>query len=182
LSYINAAPGVRELNAVKGHREDHMSLTAADIMTTKVRTVRPDASVAEIARLLSDNEISAVPVCDERGQVLGMLSEGDLLRPVGQEHAVKRAWWLNLLAEGTDLAPSFLECISVENQRAKNLMVGPAITALEDTTVPELADLLVRHHIKRLPILRDGKLVGIVSRADLVRALARTPDAVAEAL
>ncbi|HEY0183888.1 MAG TPA: CBS domain-containing protein [Rhodopila sp.] len=159
-----------------------MTLTAADIMTTNVKTVRPEASVAEIARLLSDNNISAVPVCDDQGVVVGMLSEGDLLRPVGQEHAAKRAWWLNLLAEGTDLAPSFLECISVENQRAANLMIEPVITATPDTTLPELADLLVRHHIKRLPILRSGKLVGIVSRADLVRALARTPDAVAEAL
>jgi CBS domain-containing protein len=151
-------------------------------MTTSVKTARPDASVAEVARVLSDNEISAVPVCDAEGQVLGMLSEGDLLRPVGKESVTKRAWWLNLLAEGTDLAPSFMECISVENQRARNLMVGPVITASPDATLPDLADLLVRHHIKRLPILRNGKLVGIVSRADLIRALARTPDAVAEAL
>jgi len=159
-----------------------MSLTAADIMTTSVKTARPDAPVSEVARLLSDNGISAVPVCDDQGQVLGMLSEGDLLRPVGQESATKRSWWLNLLAEGTDLAPTFLESISVENQRARNLMVGPVITASAETTVPELADLLVRHHIKRLPILRDGKLIGIVSRADLVRALARTPGAIIEAI
>jgi CBS domain-containing protein len=159
-----------------------MTLTAADIMTTRVKTVGPDASVAEIARLLSDNQISAVPVCDAHGQVLGMLSEGDLLRPVGRHTADKRAWWLNLLAEGTDLAPSFLECISVENQRARNLMVAPVITASPDASVPELADLLVTNHIKRLPVVRDGKLVGIVSRADLITALARTPDAIVEAL
>jgi CBS domain-containing protein len=159
-----------------------MSLTAADIMTTSVKTARPDAPVSEVARLLSDNGISAVPVCNDQGQVLGMLSEGDLLRPVGQESARKRSWWLNLLAEGTDLAPTFLESISVENQRARNLMVGPVITASAETTVPELADLLVRHHIKRLPILRDGKLIGIVSRADLVRALACTPSAIIEAI
>lgn len=159
-----------------------MTLTAADIMTKNVKTVRPDASVAEIARLLCDNQISAVPVCDAQGQVIGMLSEGDLLRPVGQEHAAKRAWWLNLLADGTDLAPSFLECISVENQLARNLMIAPVVTASPDNTVPELADLLMRHHIKRLPVLRDGKLVGIVSRADLIRSLARTPDAITEAL
>jgi CBS domain-containing protein len=158
-----------------------MTLTAADIMTKNVKTVRPDASVAEIARLLCDNQISAVPVCDAQGQVAGMLSEGDLLRPVGKEHAAKRAWWLNLLAEGTDLAPSFLEGISMENQRASALMVSPVVTASPDNSVPELADLLMRHHIKRLPILHDGKLVGIVSRADLIRALARTPDAIAEA-
>ena len=61
-------------------------------------------------------------------------------------------------------------------------MVTPVISAAPDTGLPELADMLVRHHIKRLPVLRDGKLVGIVSRADLVRALARTPDVIAEAI
>jgi CBS domain-containing protein len=159
-----------------------MTLTAADIMTRNVKTARPDASVAEVARVLSDHDISAVPVRDVDGQVIGMLSEGDLLRPVGKESTTKRTWWLTLLAEGTDLAPSFLECIGVQNQLARNLMSGPVITASPASTVPELADLLVRHHIKRLPILQDGKLVGIVSRADLVRALARTPDTIAEAL
>ena len=88
-----------------------MSITAADIMTADVKTVRPEASVAEVARMLCDHAISAVPVCDTHGRVLGMLSEGDLLRPVGQDSATKRSWWLNLLAEGTDLAPSFLECL-----------------------------------------------------------------------
>jgi CBS domain-containing protein len=111
-----------------------------------------------------------------------MLSEGDLIRPFGKEPASKRAWWLHLLADGTDLAPSFLECIKVENHPARDLMVTPVITATEETTVPELADLIGRHHIKRIPIVRDGKLVGIVSRADVVRAIAQTPEAVTEAL
>ncbi|MDR3529142.1 MAG: CBS domain-containing protein [Rhodopila sp.] len=164
------------------YQEEPMSLIAADIMTTVVKTARPDDTVANVAKLLADNDISAVPVCDDQGRLLGMLSEGDLLRPVGRESTARRAWWLNLLAEGTDLAPSFLESISTENQLARNLMVTPAITASADTSVPELADMLVRHHVKRLPIMRDGKLVGIVSRADLVRALARTPAAMAEAI
>jgi CBS domain-containing protein len=86
------------------------------------------------------------------------------------------------LAEGTELAPSFLECISVENQLARNLMVTPVTTASPSASVQKLADLLVLHRIKRLPVVRDGKMVGIVSRADLVGALARTPEAVAEAL
>ena len=159
-----------------------MTLTAADIMTTKVITARPDDSMAKIARLLSDHAISAVPICDAQGVVLGMLSEGDLIRPFEKDKLSKRAWWLNLLAEGTDLAPSFLECLRVENHPARELMAGPVITASPDTTVPDLAELLSRHHIKRLPILSDGKLVGIVSRADVVNAIARTPDAVAEAL
>jgi CBS domain-containing protein len=159
-----------------------MTLIAADIMTAKVITARPEDSVAKIARLLSDHGISALPICDAGGAVVGMLSEGDLIRPFGQEHASKRAWWLNLLADGTDLSPAFLECIKVENHPARDLMVTPVIVAAPDTTVPELADLMSRHHIKRLPIMSDGKLVGIVSRADVVRAIARTPDAIMEAL
>jgi CBS domain-containing protein len=157
-------------------------LTAADIMTRKVITAHPEDSVAKIARLLSDNDISALPICDAQGTVVGMLSEGDLIRPFGQEHASKRAWWLNLLADGTDLAPAFLECIKVENHPARDLMVTPVLIAAPDTSVPELADVLASHHIKRLPIVENGKLVGIVSRADVVRAIARTPDAIAEAL
>ncbi len=159
-----------------------MSLIATDIMTNTVITAQPDDTVAKIARLLCDHGISALPICDKQGGVLGMLSEGDLMRPFGKEKASKRAWWLSLLAEGTDLAPSFLESVKVENHRAHELMVTPVITAPPDASVPELADLLGRHHIKRLPILRDGKLIGIVSRADVVRAIAQTPDEIAEAI
>jgi CBS domain-containing protein len=157
-----------------------MPLNAASIMTRDVVTARPDDSVAKVAKLLSDREISAVPVCDEQGKLLGMLSEGDLMRPFGKENALKRAWWLNLLAEGTDLAPGFLDYLRLDNRRAHDLMVVPVITAPESASVPELADLLARHRIKRVPIVREGRLVGIVSRADLVRALARAPDAIAE--
>jgi CBS domain-containing protein len=157
-----------------------MPLTAADIMTRDVVTARLGDSVAKVAKLLSDHDISAVPVCDEQGGLLGMVSEGDLMRPFGQENALKRAWWLNLLAEGIDLAPAFLGYIHVDHRLPRDLMVTPVITAQDDTDVPELADLLARHRIKRVPILRKGKLVGIVSRADVVRALARSPDAVAE--
>jgi CBS domain-containing protein len=157
-------------------------LTAADIMTKKVVTAHPEDSVAKIARLLSDHDISALPICDAQGAVVGMLSEGDLIRPFGLEHNAKRAWWLNLLADGTDLAPAFLECIKVENHPARDLMVTSVLIAAPDTTVPELADILANHHIKRVPIVENGKLVGIVSRADVVRAIARTPEAITEAL
>jgi CBS domain-containing protein len=157
-----------------------MSITAADIMTRELVTARPDDTVAAVAKLLSDRDISAAPVCDEQGQVLGMISEGDLIRPFGKENALKRAWWLNLLAEGTDLAPAFVDYIRAEHRRARDLMVTPVITAPDNASVPEIADLLTRHRIKRVPIMRDGKLVGIVSRADVVHALAATPDEVIE--
>ena len=91
-----------------------MSLIATNIMTSKVITAHPDDTVAKIAGLLCDQGISAVPVCDTHGGVLGMLSEGDLMRPFGKEKASKRVWWLRLLAEGTDLAPTFLASVKVE--------------------------------------------------------------------
>jgi CBS domain-containing protein len=110
-------------------KEAQVSLIATDIMTTKVITAGPDDTVAKIAGLLCDHGISAVPICDTQGGVLGMLSEGDLMRPFGKEKASKRAWWLSLLAEGTDLAPTFLESFKVENHPARELMVTPVITA-----------------------------------------------------
>jgi CBS domain-containing protein len=157
-----------------------MVLTAADIMTRDVVTARPEDPVAKVAQLLTDHEISALPVCDEQGRVLGMISEGNLMRPFGQENALKRAWWLNLLAEGTDLAPAFVDYIRLDHRMARDLMTAPVITAKDDADVPEVADLLARHRIKRVPVVHDGKLVGIVSRADVVRALARSPEALVE--
>jgi CBS domain-containing protein len=157
-----------------------MSLTAADIMTKTVLTAKPDDTVAAVARLLSEHDISAVPVCDAHGAVVGMVSESDLLTPVGAESTAIRSRWLTLLAEGTDLAPDFVDYIGIGNRRIGDVMVKPVITATPDTGVPQLADLLVRHHIKRLPIVQGGRLVGLVARADLIRAFARNPDAVVE--
>ncbi|HEX2939860.1 MAG TPA: CBS domain-containing protein [Rhodopila sp.] len=159
-----------------------MPLAAADIMTRTVVTAKPDDTVAKVARSLSDHGISALPVCDASGQVVGMVSEGDLIAVAGRGHAERRAWWLSLLAEGADQAPSFLDCIKTEDRRVFDLMVTPVITAAPDTSVTELADLMVDHRIKRLPIVENGRLVGIVSRADLVHAFARTPDAIVEGL
>jgi CBS domain-containing protein len=157
-----------------------MSLTAADIMTKSVLTAKPDDTVATVARLLSERDISAVPVCDADGAAVGMASENDPLRPVGAESTARRSRWLTLLAEGTDLAREFVEYIGIGNKRIGDMMVKPVITATADTPVPQLADMLIRHHIKRLPIVRDGRLVGIVSRANLISTFVRTPDAVVE--
>jgi CBS domain-containing protein len=167
--------GLRPGHAEEHVQEEQMPLNAADIMTRDVVSARPEDPVIKVAKLLSDRGISAVPVCDEQGGLLGMLSEGDLMRPFGQEHALRRDWWLDLLADGTDLAPAFLDYVRVDNRRARDLMVTPVITAPDDATVPALADLLGHHQIKRVPIMHDGKLVGIVSRADVLRALAQAP-------
>jgi CBS domain-containing protein len=156
-----------------------MPLDAAAIMTRDVVTVGPDDRVPEIARRLAEHGISAVPVCDKDGTVLGMISEGDLLRPFRQTHLLQREWWLNVLAEGEQLAPSFLDYIRLDQRRARELMTTPVITVTETTPATEIAELLDKHHIKRVPVVRDGKLVGIVSRADLIRAIAKSPEALA---
>jgi len=157
-----------------------MPVTASDVMTRNVESVGPDEPVARVAKLLAAHSISAVPVCATDGTLLGMVSEGDLMRPFGKEHAIKRAWWLNILAEGTDLAPAFLDYIRLDNRKARDLMSKPVISADEAATLPEIADLLAAHRIKRVPILRDGKVVGIVSRGDIVQALAKEPDQIVE--
>lgn len=150
-----------------------MTIKAADIMTRTVVTAKPDDTVRVIAQRLAESGISAVPVCDEAGRVVGMVSDGDLLRPFTKEKMLKRAWWLELLAEGQGLAPEFEAYLKLDGRRARDLMTTPAVTATEEASLPELADLLTGNKVKRLPILRDGALVGIVSRADLVRALAK---------
>jgi len=159
-----------------------MTIDAHAIMTRNVVTAKPDDTVIDVARLLSAHGISAVPVCDKDGKLLGMVSEGDLMRPFVDEHALRRAWWLGLLAEGTHLAPEFLEYIRLDRRRAQDLMTHAVVTVTEDTSVPEVAGVLARHAIKRAPVVRDGKLVGIVSRADVVRALANNPRALVNEL
>jgi CBS domain-containing protein len=156
-------------------------LDASSIMTRDVVTARPTDTVAHVARLLSDHKISAVPICDDAGALLGMASEGDLMRPFVDSTLKRRAWWLTLLADGTDLAPEFLEYVRLDRHHVGDLMTTPVITAQESASVTELAEKMIEHRIKRVPIVRNGKLVGIVSRADVIRAIARSPDSVVEA-
>jgi CBS domain-containing protein len=152
---------------------------AADIMTRFVVTAGPDATVGEVARILAQHAISAVPICAADGELLGILSEGDLLRPFTQSNEQRRSWWLEVLAEGDELAPEFLDYVRLDRRRARDLMQTDLITADERTPIAQIAELLTRHRIKRVPIVRDGKLLGIVTRADLVRTIVRTPEAFA---
>ena len=170
---------VKKTNLPKSNeiRDDRiMSDSAATIMTRDVVSVSPGASIPEIAALLTKRGISAVPVIDASGKLLGMVSEGDLMTPFSTRDQARRAWWLEMLAEGETLAPEFLEYISLDRHTASDLMSRNVITATETANVPEIADLLIKNRIKRVPILRDGRVTGIVSRADIVRALTRHVD------
>jgi CBS domain-containing protein len=152
-----------------------MTLTAAEIMTSPAITVAPQATIAEIAALLSTKRISAVPVCQPDGRLVGIVSEGDILRPFRESARLRRDWWLEMVAAGETLSQQFLDYIRLDTRTAADVMVRHVITAEAQATLPDLAELMVKHGIKRVPVLRDGRVAGIVSRADLVGALARAP-------
>ncbi len=147
-------------------------MKANEIMTREVISVRPDTPTRQIARLLLDHGISAVPVVDDAGTPIGIVSEGDLLGRNEEDREARRDWWLALLAEGETLNPDFVSNLCAQERVARDIMAGPVVTVEENTDASEIARLLQSHHVKRVPVLRDERIVGIVSRADLLRALA----------
>ena len=147
-------------------------MDAFDVMTTSVVTVSPDTAMRKIAALLLEHNISAVPVVDEAGAVIGMVSEGDLLRFSAEDRDARRDWWLEMLAQGESLSPEFLASLRAPGRTAREIMSAPVVTVTQHTDVTEIGKLLATHRIKRVPVIRDGHIIGIVSRANLVRALA----------
>lgn len=150
-------------------------MTASEVMTKDVLFVGPNAPTRMVAKLLLENGISAVPVVDASHRVIGMVSENDLIGSEIMRRAPDRVWWLEMLAEGEDLAAEFLNYLKTADRSVRDVMVSPAITVSEDTSIEAIAETLQQHHIKRVPVLRDGQMVGIVSRADLIRALSEAP-------
>ena len=147
-------------------------MNARDVMTEPVVSVLPYASACEVAKVLLDNGISAVPVVDSNGAPIGMVSEGDLIGRDDSAREARRDWWLALLAEGEPLSAEFMSNLCAPQRTARDIMSAPVVTVGEDTDISEIARLLAAYRIKRVPVVRDGRIVGIVSRADLLRALA----------
>ncbi len=147
-------------------------MRAADVMTTKVITVTPDASVQDVAALLANNGISGVPVVDTAGQLVGVVSEGDLLHrtETGTARRVerKRPRWFDTFSGDRDLARDYVKSHS---RTVRDIMTPDVITVSETTELDAIANLLETKRIKRVPVVRDGTVVGIVSRSNLVRAL-----------
>jgi CBS domain-containing protein len=154
---------------------DTKAASARDLMTTKVTSVRADTPAREIARILADHRISAVPVIDGTGAPIGMVSEGDLVARDEADRVMRRDWWLTLLAEGEAVIAEFMDVLAPEGRTARDIMSAPIITVGEATDISDVARLLATYRIKRVPVVEDGRIVGIVSRADLVRALASEP-------
>lgn len=146
-------------------------MQAKDVMTANIATVSPDTSVEEIAALMLSRNISGVPVVDERNAVLGIVTEGDLIlhRNVGEEPIHHTSWWLRLLGDSKADAANY---IKTHGSRAAEVMSKNVISVSDETPVGDIARILVEHRIKRVPVVRDGVLVGIVSRVNLLRGLA----------
>jgi CBS domain-containing protein len=143
-------------------------MNAADVMASDVICVAPDASVAEIAETLLANRISAVPVVNESGALLGIVSEGDLIRRVESDTERHRSWWLELLTGKQLLAREYVKSHAL---KAADVMTKPVITVKPDTPLGEIATLLEKHKIKRVPVMKGRQLVGVVSRANLIQSL-----------
>jgi CBS domain-containing protein len=148
-------------------------MNARDVMTREVVSVASDTPRRKIAALLLEKRISAVPVVDSSGAPIGMVSEGDLTGRNEAEREARQDWWLTMLAEGEAVNPEFLA--SLNYPTARDMMSAPVISVHEETSLEEIAGILTEHRIKRVPVVRDGRIVGIVSRADLVRALVARP-------
>ncbi|MFX1764936.1 CBS domain-containing protein [Paraburkholderia sp. A1RI-2L] len=155
-------------------------MQASDIMTTDVVSVASTATVFEAAELMAKHHISGLPVVDEAGTIIGLVSEGDLLRRVETGTGKpQRSWLAEFLYSTRKLAAEYLKEHAV---KVSDIMTENVISVLPATPLAEVADLLERHHIKRVPVVADGKVLGIVSRSNLVAALARAAQAGPEVL
>lgn len=144
----------------------------SEVMSRNVIAVRPETPARTIAALLFRNGISAVPVVDEAGAPIGIVSEGDLMPRDEAAREERRDWWLRMLAEGEELNPEFLGELERQDKTARQIMSAPVITIADTAELNEVAEVLSASRIKRAPVLRDGRMVGIVSRADLVKSIA----------
>jgi CBS domain-containing protein len=145
---------------------------AQDIMTRDVVTVGPDTSIPEIATILVKKHISGVPVLTDRGEIIGMVSQSDLLHRVeiGTEGETRRMSWFRNLADANALAREYAKAHGL---KARDVMSRYVISVHGDTALTDVADILDRHGIKRVPVVQAGRLVGIITRGDLIRALSQ---------
>tara|TARA_R110002073_G_scaffold239496_1_gene401158 strand:- start:5 stop:697 length:693 start_codon:yes stop_codon:yes gene_type:complete len=147
-------------------------MQAQDIMTRTVVSAPAEATVEDVTALMIENHISAVPIVDENGGILGLVSEGDLMRRVEGSQKGAKSWWLSFFTGSSETATDF---VALRSRRAKDIMTRDVHTVAPDTPAGDIARLLEKKRIKRVPVVSDGKVVGIVARANLLHALASAP-------
>lgn len=143
-------------------------MQAIDIMTPGVITAAPDTPISELIRLMLTHRVSAIPIV-EGDALVGIVSEGDLMRRAELGSERQPSSWLELISSRAHLAAAY---VHTHGRHAREIMTADVITVADTTPVGEIARLLETKHIKRVPVLRDGKLIGIISRGNLLRALA----------
>jgi CBS domain-containing protein len=144
-------------------------MRAHQIMTRNVITVRSDTSIIEAAKLMLDNHVSGLPVLDERGKLIGVVSEGDFLRrsEIGTQR--KRPRWLQYFIGPGRAADEF---VHASGRKVEEVMTRDPLVVSEETTLEEIVRLMEKNGVKRLPVMRNDQLVGIVTRANLLQAVA----------
>lgn len=149
-------------------------MRASDVMGRQIVTITPEKTIQEAATLMLSHGVSALPVVRPDGALLGIVSEGDLMRHADADTERQPSWWLRLLMGRDTLANIY---VKEHSRRVEDVMTRKVVTAAPTTSTRDIAALLGRHRIKRVPIVADGKIVGIVSRADLIQMLASIPAA-----
>jgi CBS domain-containing protein len=144
-------------------------MRAIDVMVRNVVTVRPDTDVAEAVTLLAEHDVSALPVVDAAGNLVGVLSEADLIHRAEIGTEKQRPWWLEAVSGASTLADEFAKS---HGKKVGEVMTDTVISVAEETPISEIAAIFERKRIKRVPVVKDGRLVGIVSRSNLIQALA----------
>jgi len=145
-------------------------MQVSELMSTNLVVVPPETPITAIAELLAARGISAVPVVDKQGKPLGIVTEGDLIRRLANEPWGPLTWFLGLF-QGT--TPQVRRFATAHGKTAQDVMTADLITVQESTTVEEVVRLMEEHGIRRVPVVKDGKMVGLISRADLLRAVLR---------
>ena len=148
-------------------------MTIRDVMTTSVLLVRPDTPLKDVARLLIDSDVSGVPVVDEQGAVLGVVSEGDFLVKEQGPQALRHRRLARLLGESEATLRQIGKLVA---RTAGEAMTTPAITMEPSRSIQDAAAVMTERRVNRLPVVESGRLIGIVTRADLVRAYLRTDE------
>ena len=145
-------------------------MKARDIMTRDVTTVSPDTSVRDVVALMMEKHVSGVPVLTDNGKIIGMISQSDLLHraEVGTERRHK--WWFRTFADFDALAREYAKAHGL---KAHDIMSRYVVSVHDDAELRDVADILDSHRIKRVPVVQEGCLVGIITRGDLVRALSQ---------
>jgi CBS domain-containing protein len=143
-------------------------MKAKDIMTRNVISAQPDATVLQAARLMLQHHISGLPVIDQAGKLVGVLSEGDFLRRQETRTERRRSRWLEFLMGPGRAAAEYTHS---HGSKVSEVMTEEVQTVGEDTPLEAIVELMERHRIKRVPVLRGSKVVGIVTRSNLMHAM-----------